>query len=127
MEASVCGNPLMPHSTAPRSGAPMPDLRQAPEAGGGGGRDTLEGKGPQRWSMKRLDRRLEEVTKAVGGGYCRLQMPVKRAVAIRQTVAGRRLGALERGGGGVPPPPSNASLWGVSPWGCRITTPPLPH
>ena len=32
------------------------------------GRDALEGKGPQR----RLDRRLEEVAKAVGCGYCRL-------------------------------------------------------
>ena len=34
-------------------------------------RDALEEKGPQR----RLDRRLEEVAKAVGGSYCRLQMP----------------------------------------------------
>ena len=44
------------------------------------------------------------VTRAVGGGYCRLQMPVNRAPAARDTVAGQRLGALEglgaRGGGG---------------------------
>ena len=33
-----------------------------------GGRVALEGEGPQ----KRLDRRLEEVAKAVGGGYCRI-------------------------------------------------------
>eukprot|EP00670_Eutreptiella_braarudii_P021862 CAMPEP_0174349268 /NCGR_PEP_ID=MMETSP0811_2-20130205/5969_1 /TAXON_ID=73025 ORGANISM="Eutreptiella gymnastica-like, Strain CCMP1594" /NCGR_SAMPLE_ID=MMETSP0811_2 /ASSEMBLY_ACC=CAM_ASM_000667 /LENGTH=48 /DNA_ID= /DNA_START= /DNA_END= /DNA_ORIENTATION= len=33
------------------------------------GRDALEGKGPQRRPQKRLDRRLEEVAKAVGGGY----------------------------------------------------------
>ena len=33
--------------------------------------DTLEGKEPQRWPQKRLGRRLEEVAKAVGGGYCR--------------------------------------------------------
>ena len=33
------------------------------------GRDALERKAPQR----RLDRRLEEVAKAVGGGDCRLQ------------------------------------------------------
>ena len=37
-------------------------------------RDALEEKGPQRRSQQRLDRRLEEVAKAVGGGYCRLQM-----------------------------------------------------
>ena len=58
-------------------------------------RDALEGKGPQR----RLDRQLEEVAKAVGGGYCWLQMPLRLALAVRGTVAGRRLGALEGGGG----------------------------
>ena len=63
--------------------------------GGGGGRDALEGKGPRRRSQKRLGRRLEEVAKAVGGGYLRLQMPWKLALAVRGTVAGRRLGALE--------------------------------
>ena len=57
---------------------------------GGGSRDALEGKGPQRWPLRRLDRRLG----AVGGGYCRLQMPVERAIAVRETVAGCRLGAL---------------------------------
>ena len=56
-------------------------------------RDASEGKGPQR----RLDRRLEEVAKAVGGGYCRLQMPLKLALGVRETVAGHRLGALEGG------------------------------
>ena len=66
-------------------------------------RDALEGKGPQRWPQKRLDRRLEEVAKAVGGGYCRLQMPLKLALAVRETVAGHRLGALEGGGGYLPP------------------------
>ena len=34
-------------------------------------------------------------------------MPLKLALAVRGTVAGRGLGALEGGGG---PPPSNASL-----------------
>ena len=48
--------------------------------------------------------RLEEVAEVVGGGYCRLQMPLKLALAVRETVAGRRLGAME------PPPLSNASL-----------------
>ena len=63
-------------------------------------RDALGGKGPQRRPQQRLDRRLEEVAKAVGGGYCRLQMPLRLALGVRGTVAGRRLGALEEGGGG---------------------------
>ena len=66
-------------------------------------RDALEGKGPQRRPQWRLGRRLEEVAKAVGGGYCRLQMPLKLALGVRGTVAGHRLGALEGGGGGFPP------------------------
>ena len=65
-------------------------------------RAALEGKGPQRRPQRRLGRRLEEVVKAVGGGYCRLQMPLKRALAVRETVAGHRQGALE-GGGYLPP------------------------
>ena len=56
---------------------------------------------------------VEGVAKAVGGGYCRLQMPWRPALGVRGTVAGHRLGALE-GGGRVPP--SNASL---------LWTPPL--
>ena len=40
--------------------------------GGMGRRDALEGKGPQRRPQRRLHRRLEEVPKAVVGGYCRL-------------------------------------------------------
>ena len=49
--------------------------------------------------------------KAVGDGYCRLEMPLKLALAIRETVAGHRLGALKgRGGGGGTSAPSNASL-----------------
>ena len=75
----------------------------APGLRRGAARDALEGKVPHRRPQKRLDRRLEEVAKAVGGGYCRLQMPLSLALAIGETVAGRRLGALE-GGGGLPPP-----------------------
>ena len=37
-------------------------------------RDALEGKRPRRQAQKRLDRQLEEVAEAVGGGYCRLLM-----------------------------------------------------
>ena len=65
-------------------------------------RGALEGKGPWRRPWKRLDRRLEEVAEAVGGGYCRLQMPLK--LAIRETVGGHRLGAVEGGGVDHPPP-----------------------
>ena len=71
-------------------------------------RDALEGKGPERRPQRRLGRRLEEVAEAVGGGYCRLRMPLKRALGVRETVAGRRLGVLEGGGGTSPL--SNASL-----------------
>ena len=64
--------------------------------GGGGGRDALEGKGPQRQPQERLGRRLEEVAKAVGGGHCRSQMPLKPALGVRE--AGHRSGALQEGG-----------------------------
>ena len=66
-------------------------------------RDALEGKGPQRRPKRWLDRRLEEVAKTIGGDYCRLQMPLKPALAVRETVAGRRLCAMEGGGGGYLP------------------------
>ena len=52
---------------------------------------------------------LVEVAKAVGGGYCRLQMPLKPALGVRGTVAGHRLSALEGGSGGTFAP-SNACL-----------------
>ena len=48
-----------------------------------------------------MDRRLEEVAKAAGGGCCRLQTPLKLALAVRGAVARHRLGALE--GGYLPP------------------------
>ena len=76
---------------------------ELPQIDGHSGRGALEGKGPQRRPNRRLGRRLEEVAKAVGSGCYRLQMPLKLAVAVRETVAGHRLDALE-GGGGVPPP-----------------------
>ena len=85
---------LKEHGTTAHVG--VPGAMQAKE--GWWGRGAFEGQGPQR----RLDRRLEEVAKAVGGGYCRLQTPLSLALAARGTVAGHRLGALEgrRGGGG---------------------------
>ena len=60
----------------------------------GPAKDALEGDGPQGRPQKRLGRRLEEVAEAVGGGYCRLQTPLKPALGVRGTVAGHR-----------PPPP----------------------
>ena len=62
--------------------------------------------------QKRLDRRLEEVAKSVGSGYCRLQMPLTRALAVKQKVAGHGLGALQGG--------ANASLGpGAAAGACR--------
>ena len=58
--------------------------------------------------------RLEEVAKAVGGGYCRLQMPLTPALAVRGTVAGRRLGAWRGGGGTSPPCRTQGPLWTIS-------------
>ena len=52
-----------------------------------------------------MRRRLGEVVKAVGGGYCQLQMPSKLALGVRETVARPRLGALEAGGGTTSPLP----------------------
>ena len=75
-------------------------------------RDAVEGKGPQRQPQNRAHRGWEEVAKAVGGGYCRLQMPLKLAL----TVAGHRPGAPPGGGGGLTPSPSSkASLPPPSP------------
>ena len=76
------------------------------------GRDVVEGKGPPRRPQKRLGRRLEEVAEAVGGGYCRLQMPLKLALGVRETVAGHRLGALEGGASHAPPTPCALAVLG---------------
>ena len=62
------------------------------------GTNALEGKGPRRRPQKQLDRRLEEVAKAVGVGYCRLQMPLKPALAVKKTAAGQRESAEDRRG-----------------------------
>ena len=79
------------HLQTPMCPPPSPGMHQE-------GRD-------QRWPQRQLGRRLEEVAKAVGGGYCRLQMPLRLALGVRGTVAGHRLGALKGGGGA-----SNAPL-----------------
>ena len=47
---------------------------------------------------------MENVVKAVGGGSCWVQMPLKLALGVKETVIWHRQGALERGrGGGLPP------------------------
>ena len=51
-------------------------------------RDELEGKGARRGFQRRLGRRLETVAKGAGGGYCRLQMALGLAVAVRERAAG---------------------------------------
>ena len=83
--------------------------------------DALERKGPRRPPQKQLDRRLEEVATAVGDGYCRLQMPLKLALAVRGTAAGHRLGALEGRGGYLPHLPMHPWPWG------RRDAPTLPE
>ena len=91
---SSCVGPA-PSLRIGKSAPPAPPLRSAPRPPPGmhwKGRDLRGG----------LDRRSEEVAKAVGGGYCRLQMPLKPALAVRGTVAENRLGTLD---GGLPPPP----------------------
>ena len=51
------------------------------------------------------------VAEAVGGGYCRLRMPLRLALGVRGTVAGPRLGALEGAGGGGYLPPFPMHPW----------------
>ena len=75
--------------TVPRAAAPNHLVCPVKGDRGGGG-DALEGKRPQRWPQRRLGRRLEEVAKAVGGGYCRLQMPLKLASSSQITHCARR-------------------------------------
>ena len=79
--------------------------RARPGGRGGGPRVALEGKGPRTGGWRGLPKRL-------GDGCCRLQMPLNAAPAVREAVAGHRLGALEGGGGGLTSPSSNASLGG---------------
>ena len=73
-------------------------------------RDALEGRGPQRRPKERLDRRLQGVAKAVGGGSCRLQMPLGPAIPFmvsegnhQKMVGAARESLQERGGGGAGP------------------------
>ena len=84
----------------------MPSIPQRMHGPPGCG--AFEGKGLQRRPQKRLGRRLEEVAEAVGGGYCRLQMPLSQDLASGGQWLG--VGWAPWSGGGGHPPPSNASL-----------------
>ena len=86
-------------------------LRSMTTPGGGGPLSRCEGGGECIRSEGTSEAAPEAVRQAVGGGYGRLQVPLRLAVAVRETVAGHRLGALKGGGG--PPPRCNASLRGV--------------
>ena len=66
----------------------------------GSRRDALDWKRPQRRPQRRLGRRLEEVAKAVGGGYCRLQTPWELERAVRAGHPGGGGGGLAQGRGG---------------------------
>ena len=88
----------------------------------GPGSDALQGKGPRRPPHRRLERRLEEVDKAVGGGCCRLQMPFKLAGDSGWASAGRPGGGGREGA----PPPLPMHPWGqvsplALPCGCQST------
>ena len=62
-------------------------------------RDAFAAQGPQRRPQEAVRQAVGgAVSKSVGGGYCRLQMPVRLARGVRETVAGHKLGALHRGG-----------------------------
>ena len=81
-EAVGCGVHGPSHTTSSSRHHPNQSLRAAESGRGADG----EGEGRQRRPRQPLDRRLVEVAKAVGGGYCRLQMPLKLAPG-RETVA----------------------------------------
>ena len=91
-----------PPPPPPPSG-PGPGVTPSPSSGAGPIQGCIRRKGASEAAPKAV-RQAVEVAKAVGGGYCRLQMPLKLAFAVSGTVAGHGLCALRGGGGGVPPP-----------------------
>ena len=66
-------------------------------------RDALEGKGPQRRPQKRLDRRLEEVAKAIGGRVLSVTNAIEAGTCHRRHSGWDWLGALEGA--------SNGQVW----------------
>ena len=81
----------------------------------------FEGEGTSEGALEAVRQAVGAGCAAVGGGYCRLRLPLELALGVRETVAGHRLGALEKGGGGYlhplpmhhppPPPPPQPSDW----------------
>ena len=89
--------------------------------GGGGGQGCIRREGTSEAAPEAVRQSVGGGCQSGGEGYCRLQMPLKPAIAVTGTVAGRRLGALDAGGGGVPAPPSNAFLgWGPPSHGSKL-------
>ena len=91
-----------PYTVGPRGGVPPPPC--------------IASRGPTLpWVCRTKAERV--VAKSVGGGHCRLQTPLKLALGVRGTVAGRRLGALE---GAPPMHPLGRGYrpcWGAQRWG----------
>ena len=105
--------------------APLHPMMCSKRGGGGGeaGQGYIRREGIQTWSQRRVDRRLEGVAKAVGGGYCRLPMPLSMALAIERQWLG--VGRAPWRGEEVPTPLSNASLGQGAVWWTPPRPPPL--
>ena len=58
----------------------------------------LKGRDLREFQQQLLGKRLEGVTKAVGSGYCWLQMLLKRALAVRKRAARPQAWAPPGGG-----------------------------
>ena len=86
------------------SGSSTPTVAQWPRASAD---DVRPGRGQgERQACVRREG-ASEAAAAAGGGYCRLLPPFKRAFAVRETVAGHTLGAMEGGGLGITHPPTH--------------------
>ena len=109
-KAQKCGDTGLPCLDKPVLGGGCRGAGAAGNAGAGLEaeplpRDASEGEGPQRRPQKRLDRRLEGVTKAGGGRLLSVTHAIEAGSCRQGTAAGRKLGG-GRGGSH----PSNASL-----------------
>ena len=78
--------------------------------------------GMHRRPQKRLDRQLEEVAKAVGGGYCRLQMPLKLHLASGRQWLGIGPKFWHFGPPGSPPPPREGVVKQGQSWKMKFCT-----
>ena len=85
-------------------GAVAPRVHRACTVAAVGGQTPVKHPKLHTPKQPRQTQKTEEVAEAVGGGYCRLQMPLKLALAVTETGAGHALGTLGGGGRRVPPP-----------------------